>query len=373
MWDNHDSLITRIFVQTCHNHDAKMLLQCKSNFAKQLDERYIFLLEILNTWAKLHVCQPASAEDVQEEVLWHNDYITANKTKLCWKAWATAGTVHVKDLLHPMLPRFLSHEEIIETYGVTCSFLHALQIRVSLPGHWRTLIKDSAQSSFTPNLRLTTSVGSRVDVENTSPRRLYSMLIVNRIQPVAAQVKWNLEFTPSHDIPCEEYWDSIYRSPYRCSRETKLQSFQFKLLHRILPCNKYLRNIRIKDSDLCEYCAVTDTLSHFLFYCQKVTVFWESICNWFYQETNLDLAQVTCNEFLFGLPKEAPNSKTVNIILLNVKFYIYRQKMFHMSLLDITAFLREFRYKLKMEEHVCYLEGKPNKFRPWKGIINALG
>lgn len=373
MWDNQNSPLTRIFVVSCHSHDAKMLLQCKTKFVHKLDERYTFLYEILSTWARVHIFQPASVEDVLEQVLWHNDYITVNKASLCWRAWNRAGIVYVNDLLHPSLPRLLSHEEIVQRYGVTCSFLDALQIRSSLPGHWRTLIQISAQSSITPRLQIRISNRAPVDINNISPRRLYGMLIVNKTQAVAAQAKWNLEFAPPQDVPQGKYWEPIYRSPYCSLRETKLQSFQFKLLHRILPCKKYLMNIRIANSDLCDFCEVTDTLSHFFFYCQKVTVFWAALCNWFSQQTDLRLDQVTCQEFLFGLPKEAACSKITNVILLNAKFYIYRQKLYHMSLLDITAFLKEFRYKLKMEEHVCHLEGKANKFRPWKGIVNALG
>lgn len=212
-----------------------------------------------------------------------------------------------------------------------------------------------------------------MDIENTSPRKLYNMLIVNKRQSVAAQAKWNHEFIPTQDTPQGEYWNLVYKSPYCCLRETKLQSFQFKLLHRILPCNKYLRNIRVKDTDLCESCGITDSLSHFFFYCQEVVPFWESICHWFYQQTDLPLERVTCKESMLGLPREAPQWRIINVILLNIKFYIYRQKLYHRSVLDITAFLREFRYKLKLEEHICYLEGKPSKFRHWKGIVSALG
>lgn len=276
--------------------------------------------------------------------MWHNGYITANNESLCWKTWCHAGIVYVNDIPHPTLPRFLSHEELTEKYGVKCSFLNISQIRSSLPYAWRNLIQNSAQSSITPKLQIRTSEGNLLAIENTSPRRLYSVLIITKLQKVAAQAKWNLEFAPRQGTPQQEYWESIYKSPFRCTRETKLQSFQFKLLHRILPCNKYLMNIRIRDTDLCEFCNVSDTLTHFFFYCQKVVTFWHSLCHWFARQVDTHLNHIQCRDFLFGVPVEDPQSRIINFILINTRFYIYQQRLYHNSALDITASLREFRY-----------------------------
>ncbi len=40
----------------------------------------------------------------------------------------------------------------------------------------------------------------------------------------------------------------IFKLPFHTVRDTKLQSFQFRLLHRIIPCNKWLNTIKIKNS-----------------------------------------------------------------------------------------------------------------------------
>lgn len=156
--------------------------------------------------------------------------------------------------------------------------------------------------------------------------------------------------------------ESNYRSAFRSVPETKLQVFQFKLLHRIIPCNKYLHSIRVKDEDTCSFCGGLNTPSHFFFYCTVVQTLWSSLCTWTDRHLNLNLADVEVKEFLSGVPRSNPQAPMLNFILLSLKFYIYRQKMYHEADLDLMPFLRELRCKLRIEEYICNLEGKPDKF-----------
>ncbi len=43
------------------------------------------------------------------------------------------------------------------------------------------------------------------------------------------------------------YWSfRIFEQPFKCYRVTKIQSFQFRIIHRIIPCNQWLKNVMIK-------------------------------------------------------------------------------------------------------------------------------
>ncbi len=42
-------------------------------------------------------------------------------------------------------------------------------------------------------------------------------------------------------------WPRIFKLPFQVIRETKIQTFQYKILHRIISCNKWLFNIKIKN------------------------------------------------------------------------------------------------------------------------------
>lgn len=81
---------------------------------------------------------------------------------------------------------------------------------------------------------------------------------------ITSQAKWNALFPVDPDETVA-HWSNIYQAPYKSDCDTKLQAFQFQLLHRFIPCNRFLRNIRIKDDDKCSFCPGQDTIQHFMF------------------------------------------------------------------------------------------------------------
>lgn len=68
---------------------------------------------------------------------------------------------------------------------------------------------------------------------------------------------------------------------------------------------------------------------------------------------------------MLGIPPENPQARMSNYIILVSKFYIFRQKLYYESKLDLTAFLNEFRNKLKIEKYICALERKTDQFKHW--------
>lgn len=131
-----------------------------------------------------------------------------------------------------------------------------------------------------------------------------------------------------------EEWKEACRNPFQASRETKLQSLQYKIIHRIFPCGSYLCRIRIRD--WCKYCDQTDSISHHLFRCDKVKPFW----NW---------------------------------ILLAVKFFIFRQKLFHEGELSLCLWLGEFKVKLQTETWIRKRTGSRPVNTLCNRILEALG
>lgn len=160
---------------------------------------------------------------------------------------------------------------------------------------------------------------------------------------------------------------------YRATRETKLQSLHFKIINRVVPCNKFLKQIRVKNSDLCDLCNQEDSLPHFFFECSSVGNFLASICRWFDGVENLALSTLSIKHFMFGVPPSFHKERVVNFILMHTKFFIFRQRLFHGGKLDTLQWLREFKGKLLMEKHILQNEGKSRLFRRWTAILEAIG
>lgn len=163
--------------------------------------------------------------------------------------------------------------------------------------------------------------------------------------------------------------------PYRISRETKLQSFHFRIAHRIITCNKYLSDIRMREDAACHSCNMRDTITHFFVECQTVREFWTRLDNWCKEHINLPMSFLTTGERILGLTNENGNAKAFKItnwLLLTAKFYIHRQRLFHKGEFSLVAYLAEVRKKLITERMACQWEGKPHKFRIWQRIWATL-
>ncbi len=74
-------------------------------------------------------------------------------------------------------------------------------------------------------------------------------------------------------------WKTIFTMPFICSRHTSMQAFQYKIRHRTLPCNEWLKNIKIKPDSKCTYCNA-DSITHFLIDYKSNKLFWKSWAKW---------------------------------------------------------------------------------------------
>ena len=97
----------------------------------------------------------------------------------------------------------------------------------------------------------------------------YNILIEKRFRHPTSINKWS----EIYDLQFID-WSVTFRLPFMMSRETAIQSLQYKILHRIIACNKWLYNIRIKDSPNCNYCDSVDTIQHFFLNCNNDKTFW---------------------------------------------------------------------------------------------------
>ena len=142
--------------------------------------------------------------------------------------------------------------------------------------------------------------------------RSRSYLEINKImERPTCYYKWESEyFYATFD------WDLINVIPYECTKETYLQSLQFKIIHCYFPCNYRLHLWNIVEDSKCTYCNIVDTLSHYVAECQVVKGFWESVKRWF-----LLVFQFVINfaplDIILGIP-HCDNSN----VIMNLNFVI---------------------------------------------------
>lgn len=137
----------------------------------------------------------------------------------------------------------------------------------------------------------------------------------------------------------EEYWTAVYKILYQSVWDTKLQAFHFRVVHRFVPSNKFLQNIRIRRDDICNFCPRSDFIKHLLYLCPIVKYFWKDVITWFAREEDIEL-NISLHAFLYGVPEQVPYTKVINFLILFYKHYIYRQKLFYQGSLSLLQVLR---------------------------------
>ena len=104
----------------------------------------------------------------------------------------------------------------------------------------------------------------------------------------------------------EETWSNIFSS----TKETKLQEFQWKIVHNIFPTNILLSKIGIKNSENCESCGVTDYLEHFFIDCHRIGSFWNDVEKLINSKLNTHI-KLNENIIILGIEQDE-QSKSMN-------------------------------------------------------------
>lgn len=325
---------------------------------------------LLRNWVDFHSFPPQGEIEIRGEELWHNRYMgVALQDPILRKRWKEAGITTLQDICHTSDSRLLSHDEIRDKFHVHCTFLEALQIRMSVPIHWREALTRDYTGDTTPLYNIKISNGAALPLQSTSPKKIYAEIISARKGVIKVQRRWD----SSVDIDDGTEWAEIYLRPFLTVRETRLQSFQYRLSHRLITCNRLLSRYKIKQEDTCSFCDGADTLEHFFYQCPISRKFWDSVFGWMKDATGQDLRGLTLKEIMLGVPKTFRYAKRTNSLLLISRYFIHRQRLFHKGDLCLIHWARELRKRLLTEKHICEAEGEPHKFDVWTTVLEYLG
>ena len=158
-------------------------------------------------------------------------------------------------------------------------------------------------------------------------------------------VKWEQQLDTELD------GSMLFNDIYRITNDTNLRNFQFKLLHHILPNNKLLHKMGIKNSALCNFCNQDeDSILHYLWGCHVAKRFWTSFIIWLSSALDLEIFELTSTETVLSLffQMKAPCKKLFH-------FYSLCQEIIFTVVLkwtDTKPVLNIFKIKVKQKEKI---------------------
>ena len=313
-----------------------------------IDNVPIFYRQVLSSWNEIKK-SPSKVTDYLEQIIWNNKFIQTpvekikqkGKTSIFYHDFHKAGIFKLKHLILEN-GDFMDFGTLLSTFPVKCNILRYQKLKLAIPKKWLQDIKscgtlhsqnnhDSERNQSPVNYHMFDGK----TIMKCATRVIYKCFICKKAETPTALAKWENQFHIDHND-----WKDIFELPYSCSRDTSLQSFQYKIIQRIFPCNKWFNNLTVAKSDLCDHCNISDTIEHYLFYCKKIGNFWGDLENW-YNESTDEKVTLTCKHVIFGLYYDNLHFSCINYIILLAKMYIYRQK-YNNSHIDIINFQIHF-------------------------------
>ena len=202
----------------------------------------------------------------------------------------------------------------------------------------------------------------------------YLELIRKKIKTPTCITKWK-EIYPGFHNAHDELWSNIFYLAFSTTRDTNLQTFQYKIIHRLITCQKNLFEMKLVEKPSCTYCNDTDDISHFFLFCPKVNEFWNVFFNWWNTLGDIQI-QYDCESLeesiLFGFQAEGDILNVLNFCILLAKYYIYKQRIHNNNSIDFYQYLVQLKYKLKLEQTICTYNNNQNVFEKYIFIYEQL-
>ena len=258
--------------------------------------------------------------------LWMNKTIKIENKPVFYEDWFRKGICFVNDIMSED-GKFLSIDQLEEKFNISKNIMKFNSIISAVKHAGKQNVYNSYKllTPFIPSFVKTILKSKR------GTKDMYLLLIRNNIVS-NGQKKWEEILALGLD---ETKWREIFKLPFIVTQNTKLQWLQYRINQRILGTNKLLYKIKVKDNAFCTFCQEDEeTIEHLFWNCEIVQAFIDEIDSWLL--SNGVSIPFTMQFFLFGDTSKSSQGDAINLILLQIKQYIFNCKYFQKKLSLVT-------------------------------------
>lgn len=332
-----------------------------------------FYRAIFSAWQDIYAIIPNSEASIRAEPLWWNRNLKLPTPMGRYRAWSRLGILRINDVLYR--GRLMTQRRFLLKYNVTVTKRVHTSLGRLIPQEWLDGLSPMNSVVRKLGLFIPDGKGELVDLENLAIKEIYRSILNKSDWTPTARSKWQTILAEHEEVHRVGTWMALFRLPYKISREVRLQSFQYSVLHRTVPCKAYLVKRKLVDSEACPVCGLRDDIFHYFYECDQAKTFWSSVRRWLNRnEISIQIPEtLTEPEFLFGILSEDREDICLNYIFLLGKFYIYKTKEFGDGNLEAYGFLKELKGILSEERAACIKENAlRRKFGVWEKFFNEL-
>ena len=341
------------------------IFKCNMKCTNKPDGFPEFYWQILKAWfeVKTLIGIDVTPVNIRKQCLWLNENIKIGKKVLFWKDWHKTGINIIHDIINKH-GSFLSTEDIERNYNIKCSVLKYNKLKDAIPKDWRKQVKtiriEKDEISFNDQIFLNINNIPK-SLKNITNKDIY-WIFIKSIQIKAViidKLEYSLGITSGQ-------WKTIFLIP-KTVKNTKIKTFQYKVLFNLIPCNLYLYRITKSDTDKCDKCGKLDDIMHYFCECYQMVTFWSSFSRWWENMMNQRI-QLDQKTILVGCITNNNNFESLNACILIAKWHIYKNKL-NNDLIFFYKFLCELKYAIMIEKNIAVRNNQLQKHNEIWGKI----
>ena len=249
------------------------------------------------------------------QCLWCNRNIRSRtKQLLFYEDWYEKGIQFISDLLIPPLPGSKLFEELVLDFDVSKHDKRKFNFLMKcIPSSW-------PQDSNSRNVDLFDTITLGLLSAAKVPKFAYSFFNEPCI-PENRMDFWEKLGNADDEVEDTD-WNEIHIRNFKCSIDTRLRSFYFKIFHKAIAFNNFLFKINRKNSPNCDSCdKFPESVIHIFFECDFVRPIWEELFKIIKDKYGIDFSASNFDK-IFGVFGD----KFLTYLILCLKYHIYSCK-----------------------------------------------
>ena len=334
----------------------------------------LFYHQMLNAWGEckqLGDIGDKNAWDIRREALFFNKNMLINGQYIYrnFSQWYRNGIFLIHDIIDER-GHFLSASTIEAMYNFKVDVLMYNSLKDSVPVEWRRLVRKSVVTKEAISGQEEPYIAIKIIIKPLSlltNNDIYALLLNQINTPPKCIARWITRF-PDYNF-C---WEEIFRLSFETVRCTRLQTLQYKIVHRIFPCNYWVAKWETETSEHCVRCQHVDYLEHYFYHCNVVNTFWKAFVTWWLNNME-DTVELSDIDILFKYMGRTKWEKALNYCILYGKLFIVKAN-FVKHEPSLYTFLIQIRLALLSEKAICQKNGQLDIFKNNFGkLYEAIG
>lgn len=347
-----------LFLSCVENYGGNYIWLVKNEQPSFLCKLNPFWKDVYYAWTSLTGKKPD--ENKLSEPLFFNNNIKINNKPIFFKDWHLCGIKYVNDLINENGSPY-TWQEFKTLYNINDNPFRFYSLLHAIPMNWKKRIKECG---IKLDEVIDTKIQKLKNLKKPSKYFYLNHISISKNIPSKAEQKW--EKLINREINITE-WQRFYMIPYESTKETKLRSFQQKIIHRILPLNSWLYKCNLSTTSNCDFCLIhKESIEHFFWECTETKNIWLNLQNWIHSiDTDITL-DIGLEKILLG---DSQNSSFLEHIKLITKEYIYNAKL-EQRKPSFHSLIPFIRYKILIEKE--YLSKQKFQIKWNRKLLDSL-